>query len=148
MHCCSPLARSPKDRYVDSRRQGNSDRPSDARLLGAFPERRAFRGCRRRASSVRTEIVCRSVMLIYRACVIVGVLSIVCGAALYDDRQDVMTNHWYVRLRSDVGDSLAHKIAKRNGFNMIRPVGISRCAFVVIACWVKGWIAVQRSSDR
>ena len=40
--------------------------------------------------------------------------------------EEVITNHWSVKFKHPVNHKQAHAIAKRNGFNMIRPV---RCDF-------------------
>lgn len=39
-----------------------------------------------------------------------------------DGNNDVMTNHWHVHLKDDLGENAAKLVAKRNGFSYIAPV--------------------------
>jgi len=38
---------------------------------------------------------------------------------------DVMTNHWHVHLKGDLGKETAMTVAKRNGFSYVSPVSES-----------------------
>ena len=43
-------------------------------------------------------------------------------AATISASPEVMTNHWFVQLKDDLGPDAAMTVAKRNGFSYIAPV--------------------------
>ena len=57
--------------------------------------------------------------LVVLAVTLTAVLAAIADGA----RSDVMTNHWFVQLHDELGDTGAQTVAKRNGFTFVRPVG-------------------------